>query len=146
MKGLDVLHLTKEEEDKTLKRIIMRIKDNTKALVVGGEFTWDLTTLRSKLKKKEKLEGILAQQLTQIEARMEEITKEKRLNNEPIAKKTARKGKRVVRKDSTSLSQLEENLGMEGVELVVLRPFEEVKTNVFETTLPGWNLDDFQRG
>ena len=36
---LYVLYLTKEVEDKTLERVIMRMKDNTGALVEGGEFT-----------------------------------------------------------------------------------------------------------
>lgn len=35
---VDILHLTKEEGDKTLERIIMRVKDNTEASVTGGEF------------------------------------------------------------------------------------------------------------
>ena len=63
---LDMLHLTKEGEDKTLERVIIRIKDENTALVKGGEFTSDLTTLRSKAKRKKKLEGTLAQQLAKL--------------------------------------------------------------------------------
>ena len=36
---LDILHLTKKVEDKTLERVIMKMKDKTEALVAGGEFT-----------------------------------------------------------------------------------------------------------
>ena len=39
VKQLDVLHWTKEEGDKALERVIIRIKDNTKALIVEVEFT-----------------------------------------------------------------------------------------------------------
>ena len=66
---------------------------------------------------------------------MEGIIEEEGLNNETMAKKTAKKRKRILRKDRTSLSQLEEELGMEFVELAVPRTFEEVKTNVLETAL-----------
>ena len=47
VKGVDVLHLTKKEEDKALERVIIRVKDNDRALVTGGEYTWNLTTPRS---------------------------------------------------------------------------------------------------
>lgn len=57
VKGLDILHLTKEVEDKSLERIIMRIKDNTGASVAGGEFRWDRTIPKSKTKRKVKMEG-----------------------------------------------------------------------------------------
>ena len=39
VKGLDILHLIKEEEYKTLERVIMRIKYNIGGSVVGEEFT-----------------------------------------------------------------------------------------------------------
>ena len=61
--GLDILYLTKERGDKTLERIIMRLQDDSWASVTGGEFAWDLTTLRSKSKKKKKLEEMQTQQL-----------------------------------------------------------------------------------
>ena len=38
-RGLDVIHLTKEEKDKTLGRIILRPRNNTGALAVGAVFT-----------------------------------------------------------------------------------------------------------
>ena len=57
MKGLDVFHLTKEVGEKTLESVIMRMKDDTGTSVVGGEFTWDLITPRSKLRSKGKMEG-----------------------------------------------------------------------------------------
>ena len=59
--GLDFVYLTKEEEDKTLERVIMRIRDNNRVFVEAGEFTWDLTILRSKPKRKEKQKGTPAQ-------------------------------------------------------------------------------------
>ena len=37
--GLDVSHLIKEVGDKTLERVILRVKDNTGASAEGGEFT-----------------------------------------------------------------------------------------------------------
>lgn len=49
-----------------------------------------------------------------------------------MASKRAKKGKRVLSKDWTSLSQLEEELGVGFVELVGPRLFEEMKTNVLE--------------
>lgn len=51
-----------------------------------------------------------------------------------------------MRKDGTSLAQLEEDLGLGFIELAVPRLFEEVKTNVFETAPPRWKLDDLQNG
>ena len=71
---------------------------------------------------------------------------EEELDNEVIAKKMPRKGKRVLRKHGTSLSQLEEELGLGFVELAVPRPFEKVKTNVFETAPPNWKLEDSRKG
>ena len=59
-----------------------------------------------------------------------------------MAKKIAKKRKRVLRKNKTSLFQLEEYLGIEFVELAVPRLFEEVKTNIFKTALSSWKLDD----
>ena len=61
MKGLNIIDLTKETGVKTLERIILRIKDNTRASVVGGEFSWNLTTPKLKLKRREKLVATLAQ-------------------------------------------------------------------------------------
>ena len=144
VQGVDVLHLTKEEEDGTLERVIIRVKDNNEASVTGGEYMWDLTTHKSKSKKRKRLMGMLAQQLANLEMRMEEIKEEDGSNNETIAKKTARKGKKVLRKDRTSLSQMEEELRLGFMKPAVPRPFEEVKTNVFETALPNWKLDDSQ--
>ena len=146
VKGVDIVHLTKEEADKTLERIIIRVKDNNGASVTGGEYTWDLTTPKSKLKRREKLGETPAQQLAKLEKRIEGIEEGDGSDNETMAKKMARKGKRVLRKDGTSLSQLEEELGLGFIELAVPRPFEKVKTNVFETAPPGWLLDDSQMG
>ena len=39
MKGLNILHLTKEAGDKTIERIIIRMKDEFRAFVEVGEFT-----------------------------------------------------------------------------------------------------------
>ena len=58
------------------------------------------------------------------------------MDNETIAKKTTKKGKRVLRKDGISLAQMEEEMEMRFVELVVPRPFEEVKMNIFKTAPP----------
>ena len=135
VRGLDILHLTKEVEDKTLERIIMRIKDDTRAFVGGGEFTWDLTTTRSK-SRKEKLEGTPAQQLAKLEMRMMGIEKEEGSDNETIARKMAKKGKRILKKDGVSLSQMEEEMEMGFVEPAVPRLFEKVKTNIFKTAPP----------
>ena len=104
VKGVDVLHLTKEEEDKTLENIIIRVKYKNEASVIGGEYTWDLTTPRSKAKRKEKLTGTLPQQLANMEMKMEGIVEEEGSDNETMAKKTARKGKKILKKDGTSLS------------------------------------------
>ena len=54
---VDIVHLTEEEGDRTLERVIIRVKDDTGDTVLRGEYTWDLTTSRSKSKRKEKLEG-----------------------------------------------------------------------------------------
>ena len=66
VKGVDVLHLTKEEGDQTLERFIIRIKDNNRAAVTGGEYTWDLKTPKSKSKRREKLMGTPAQHLASV--------------------------------------------------------------------------------
>ena len=142
VKGLDVLYLTKEVKDKTLERVVMRMRNNKGAAVAGGEFTWDLTTPKSKTKRKEKLEGTPAQQLAKLKSKMEEIEEEEGSDNEVIAKKTAKKEKRVVRKDRTSLSQLEEEMEVGFIELAVPRLFEEVKTNISKTAPPSWKLKD----
>ena len=92
VKGVDVLHLTKEEGDQTLKRVFIRVKDNNGAAVTGGEYMWDLTTPKSKSKRREKLAGIPAQQLASLEKRMEGIVEEEGSDNESMAKKTAKKG------------------------------------------------------
>ena len=115
-------------------------------MVTGEEYTWDLTTTRSKSKRREKLTGTPAQQLASLESKMEGIEEEEGSDNETMAKKTARKGKKILRKDGTSLLQLEEELGPRYMELAVPRPFEEVKTNVFEMASPGWKLEDSQKG
>ena len=101
----------------------MRLKANNGALAVGGEFTWNLTTLRLKLKRKEKLEGMLAQQLTRWETWMEGIIEEKGSDNKTMVHKTAKKGKRVLRRDETSLAQLEEELGMGFIASALPKPF-----------------------
>ena len=146
VKGVDVLHLTKEEEDKTLERMIIRIKYNKVASVTGGEYTWDLITTRLKVKRGKKLPGTPEQQLANLERKMEGIEEEEGSDNETMAQKTVRKEKRVLRKDGTIVCQLKEELGLGFVEPAVPRPFEEVKTNVFEKTPPGWNLGDSQKG
>ena len=38
VKGVDMLYLTKEKADKTVERVIMRMKGNCGASVEGGEF------------------------------------------------------------------------------------------------------------
>ena len=50
---------------------------------------------------------MLAQQLANLKMRMEGIAEEEGLDNETMARKTAKKKKRVLRKNGTSLSQLE---------------------------------------
>ena len=92
VKEVDILHLTKEEEDKTLERIIIRVKDNNRAAATGGEYTWDLTTARSKLRRREKLTGTPAQHLASLERKLKRIEEEEGSDNNTIAKKTARKG------------------------------------------------------
>ena len=145
VKGVDILYLTKVERDRTLERIIIRIKDNDGALVTGVEYTWNLTTPRSKSKRQKRPTGTLVQQLVSLERRLAGVMEEGS-DNETIVKKTVKKGKRVLRKDGTSLSQLEEEVGLEYVELAVPRPFEEVRTNMFETAPPSWKLDNSQKG
>lgn len=76
---------------------------------------------------------------------MEGITEEEGLENEMIEKKTAKKGKRVLRKDCITISQLEEELGMAFIEPALSRHFEKVKTNVFETAPSSWKLEDSHR-
>ena len=68
------------------------------------------------------------------------------MDKETMARKTAKKGKRVLRKNGTSLSQVEEQMRIGFVEPAISRRFEEVKTNIFETALLSWKLDDFQKG
>ena len=110
--------------------------------MAGGEFTCNLTSPRSKSKRKEKLEGIPVQQLVQLEAKMEGVEEEEGSDNKVMAKKTARKGKRVLKKNSTRLSQLEEEMELGFIEPAVPIPFKEVKENIFEPTPPGWSLED----
>ena len=64
-------------------------------------------------------------------------------DNETMAKKTVKKGKRVLRKDGTSLSQLEEDLELGFVEPAVPKLFEEMKTNVLSMAPPKWKLEDY---
>lgn len=52
-----------------------------------------------------------------------------------IVKQIVQKGKRVLKKDEVSLSQLQEDLGLGYIELVVTRLCKEVKTNIFETII-----------
>ena len=75
---------------------------------------------------------------------MEGIVEEEGSENETILKKMARKGKSILRRDKTSLSQLEEDLGVGFVKPAVPRPFEEVRKNVFEAAATSWKLDDSQ--
>ena len=77
---------------------------------------------------------------------MEGIEEEGGLDNETMAKKMAKKGKRVLKKDGTSLAQMEEELGLEFIEPVVPRLLEEVKSNILETALLRWKLEDSQKG
>ena len=95
LQGLDILYYTKEAGHKTLERIIMRMNGSSRAASVGGAFTWDLTTPRLKLKRIGKLEGTLAQQLVRLEARMEGIMEEEGSDNKMMAKKRAKKEKKV---------------------------------------------------
>ena len=55
---------------------------------------------------------------------MEGIIEEEGLENETIAKKTARKGKKVLRKHRTSLLQLEKPLGIGFIKPAVPKVFE----------------------
>lgn len=84
----------------------MRMKDAIGAFVKGGEFTWDLTTPRAK--RREKMKETPAQQLVKLEMRMEGIEEKDRSDNKTMARKMAKKGKRILRKDRASLSQMEE--------------------------------------
>ena len=145
VKGLDILHLTKEAEDKTLERVTMRMKDDAGAFVEGGEFTWDLTTPKSKTKGKKKLEGTPAQQLARLESKMEGIEEEEGAENKTMLRKTKKNRKRVRRKKRISISQLEEETGGGFIELAVPRLFEEVKANIFETAPPSWKLEQAQK-
>ena len=99
-----------------------------------------------KTKRKEKMEGTLAQQLTKLEMRMEGIEEEEGSDNRTIAKKTVKKKKRMLRKDCTSLSQMEEEMGMECIEPAVPKLFEEVKTDILERAQSSWKLEDSQKG
>ena len=90
------------------------------------------------------LKGTLVRWLEKLEVRMEEIEEEKGSDNETIVRKTAKKEKRVLRNDGTSLSQLEEEMGIGFVEPAVTRTFGEVRTNVFERAPLSWKLEDFQ--
>ena len=62
-----------------------------------------------------------------------------------MVKKTAKKGKRVLRKNGTSVYQLKEEMGVGFIEPVVPRPFEVVTTKIFETALSNWKLEDSQK-
>ena len=108
VRGLDMLYLTKQTEEKTLERVIIRMKNNMGVSIVAGEFTWDITTSRSKSKRSKKMEGTLAQQVAKFEMRIEGIVEEERSNNKTMARKMAKKSKRVLRKDGTSLFQMED--------------------------------------
>ena len=91
------------------------------------------------------MKGTLVQELAKLESRMEGIIEEEGSDDKTIAKKMAKKGRRVLRKDGTSLFQLEEELGMGFVELAILRCFEKVRINVYKTVPPSWKLEDFQK-
>ena len=124
----------------------MRMKDNNRAFAEGGEFTRDLTTLRSKSRKKRDLVVTPAEQLPRREDRMDWIDEEEGSDNEARVRRTAKKGKIVLRKDRVGLSQLEEDLVVGFIEPAVLRPFKEVKTNIFGTAPPSWKLNHSQKG
>ena len=146
VKWLDILHFIKEVEGKSLERVIMRVKDNTRASVVRGEFTWELTTHRSKSKKNKIGDGTLAQQLARLEMRMAGIKKEEGSDNETIVRMTVKKRKRVLRKGDTSFFQIEEEMEIECIQLAERKLFEAVKTNIFETAPLSWKLEDCQKG
>lgn len=59
-KNVDILYLTKEEEERTLERVIVRVKDHTGAASLVGEFTGELSIPKPMSKRKERLEGTLA--------------------------------------------------------------------------------------
>ena len=63
-----------------------------------------------------------------------------------MAKKMAKKKKKVLRNDRTSLSQMEEEMHMGFIELAVPRPFKEVKTNIFKTAPPGGHEENDRVG
>ena len=52
----------------------------------------------------------------------------------------------MLRKNGTSLSQLEEEMGVEFIDAVVPRLFKEVITNIFKTAPPRWKLENPQKG
>ena len=81
------------KRDNTLERVIISVKDNDGALVIGAEYTCDLTTTRSRLKKKEKLTRIPALKLASLKKRIERIAEEEGSDNETMVTKTTRKGK-----------------------------------------------------
>ena len=62
--------MTKDTEAKTLERVIIRMKDNSKTSVVGREFTSELTTTRPKLKKKKMVVETQVQQLVNLEMKL----------------------------------------------------------------------------
>ena len=88
--------MTKKKTDVSLERIIMRFKDSMGALVRGREFAWELTTLWSKWKRKERLKGTPAQQLASVPAKIEGIAEIEGLDNEAMAQKTEKKGRKIL--------------------------------------------------
>ena len=136
VKVVDIPHLTKEKGDITLERVIMRLKDDTRASVKGGEFTSDLTTLSWQSKRKKKLEGTVAEQVAKLETRMEWMTEEEGSDNKVMAKKVAKKGKQVLRKNRRKVSQLEKELEVGFIETGVTRSFVKVRANGYESAPP----------
>lgn len=76
MKALDVWHLTKDVEDKTWERVILRMNNNTVVSVVGGEFSCEITTNKSQSKRKGKLEKTAVQQPANLEKKLWRIEEE----------------------------------------------------------------------
>ena len=73
---------------------------------------------------------------------MKGIAEEEGLDNRTIRRKTAKQGKRVLKKDGVSPSWVEEDLGPGFVEPAGPMPVKELKSNVFEMVPPGWKLEE----
>ena len=73
--------------------------------------------------------GTLAQQLAKMKEQIAGRIEEEGSENVIVTMKTAKKEKRVLRKDGVSLSQLKDDLGLGIVVPAVLRLYKEVKAN-----------------